>query len=181
MIFIALGANLASDRYGPPKAGLEAALRRLESPGIKVIQRSRWYRSAPVPAAAQPDYVNGVAQLETRFSAPVLMALLLEIELEFGRKRSVANEARVLDLDLIDFDGEILDIQADNTGPALKLPHPSLGHRAFVLLPLAEIAPDWRDPRSGQHIGDLIDQLPEGQDIGPLEPQKKVEFGRKRT
>ena len=86
------------------KAGLEAALCRLESPDIKVIQRSRWYRSAPVPAAAQPDYVNGVAQLETRFSAPTLMALLLEIEVEFGRKRSVPNAARVLDLDIIDFD-----------------------------------------------------------------------------
>jgi len=170
VIYIALGANLASDRYGPPKAGLEAALSRLENSEIRVIQRSRWYRSAPVPAAAQPDYVNGVAQLETRFAAPVLMALLLQIELEFGRKRSVANAARVLDLDLIDFDGEIINVKADNRGPALQLPHPSLKQRAFVLLPLAEIAPNWRDPRDGQHIGDLIAQLPEGQDIGPLEP-----------
>ena len=169
MIFIALGANLASDRYGPPEASLEAALCRLETRGIKIIDRSRWYRSAPVPAAAQPDYVNGVAQLETKFSARELMALLLEIELEFGRIRSVPNAARILDLDLIDFEGEILDFPADNTSPALQLPHPSLGDRAFVLLPLAEIAPDWRDPRNGRHIDDIIAQLPEGQDIDLLE------------
>ncbi len=170
MIYIALGANLASDRHGPPKAGLEAALERLKGAEINVLQRSRWYRSAPLPAAAQPDYVNGVAQVETVLSAAALMAVLLDIEAEFGRQRGEANAARVLDLDLIDFNGEILERKADTEGPALQLPHPRLGDRAFVLLPLAEIAPDWRDPRNGQHISDLIAGLPEGQDIGLLEP-----------
>ena len=170
MIYIALGANLASERHGPPKEGLERALHRLESYDIRLVRRSRWYRSAPVPAADQPDYVNGVAQVDSELPPEALMARLLEIEAEFGRRRGAANAARVLDLDLIDYNGRILERKADKFNPALHLPHPRLGDRAFVLLPLSEIAPDWRDPRNGRPIGDLIAELPEGQDIGLLEP-----------
>jgi 2-amino-4-hydroxy-6-hydroxymethyldihydropteridine diphosphokinase len=169
MILIALGANLATERHGTPREGLEAALRRLAGAGLRIVRRSRWYRSAPVPAADQPDYVNGVARVETRLSAPALMALLLDIEAEFGRQRGAANAARVLDLDLIDYNGVIADKAADATGPALQLPHPRLAERAFVLLPLAEIAPDWRDPRNGRPIGQLVDALPEDQEIALLE------------
>lgn len=169
MIFIALGANLATERYGPPQLGLEAALRRLDGLGVAVIERSNWYRSAPYPPSDQPMYVNGVAQVESRLSPAALMAVLLDIEIDFGRRRSEANAARVMDLDLIDFDGHILDRAADENGPALRLPHPRLSQRAFVLLPLVEIAPGWRHPEDGRHIDDLIASLPKGQKIDRLE------------
>lgn len=169
MIFIALGANLETERYGPPERGLDAALRRLQEMGAIPRRRSSWYRSAPVPAASQPWFINGVAELDCRLPPAALMALLLSVEAEFGRRRSVPDAARVLDLDLIDFNGEILEKAADNDGPALYLPHPRLAERAFVLLPLAEIAPNWRHPESGRHIDDLITDLPPGQQIARLE------------
>jgi 2-amino-4-hydroxy-6-hydroxymethyldihydropteridine diphosphokinase len=165
MILIALGANLETARYGPPERGLAAALRRLQAGGVAVRRRSSWYRAAPLPAADQPWYINAVAQVECSLPPPGLMALLLAIEAEFGRRRGGANEARVLDLDLIDFRGEILNRAADADGPALQLPHPRLAERAFVLLPLGEIAPDWRHPETGMAIGDLIAGLPPGQQI----------------
>ncbi|MDP6474051.1 MAG: 2-amino-4-hydroxy-6-hydroxymethyldihydropteridine diphosphokinase [Alphaproteobacteria bacterium] len=169
MILIALGANLETARFGPPRRGLEAALRHLEAAGVAMIQRSGWYRSAPFPAADQPFYVNGVAEVESTLSPTALLALMLEIETAFGRRRGKANAARVMDLDLIDFRGRILDRAGDDSGPALRLPHPRMDQRAFVLLPLAEIAPDWRHPESGRHIDELIAALPEGQEIDLLE------------
>ncbi len=169
MILIALGANLETERYGPPERGLQAALRRLKEMGANLRRRSSWYRSAPVPTASQPWFINGVAELDCQLSPAALMALLLRIEAEFGRRRSVPNAARVLDLDLIDFSGKTLDKAADNDGPALQLPHPRLAERAFVLLPLAEIAPDWRHPTNGRHIDDLIADLPPGQQIERLD------------
>ena len=169
MILIALGANLATAQYGPPQRGLEAALRCLGDSGVTVARRSSWYRSAPYPAADQPRYVNGVAAVETALSPTALMAVLLDIETAFGRRRGVRNAAREMDLDLIDFDGQTLDRAADENGPALSLPHPRLGQRAFVLLPLGEIAPDWRHPENGLHIDDLIAALPKGQEIALLD------------
>ncbi len=169
MIVIALGANLATERYGPAQLGLEAALRRLDEFGVAVMQRSKWYRSAPYPPSDQPMYVNGVAQVESGLSPTALMAVLLSIETDFGRRRRKPNASRVMDLDLIDFDGRILDRAADENGPALRLPHPRLTCRAFVLLPLLEIAPSWRHPEDGRHIDDLITALPGGQKIDLLE------------
>ncbi|MBT3170209.1 MAG: 2-amino-4-hydroxy-6-hydroxymethyldihydropteridine diphosphokinase [Rhodospirillaceae bacterium] len=169
MIFIALGANLETERYGPPERGLQAALRRLQEMEANPGRRSSWYRSAPVPAASQPWFINGVAELDCHLSPAALMALLLSVEAEFGRRRSVPNAARVLDLDLIDFGGKILEKSADNDGPALQLPHPRLAERAFVLLPLAEIAPNWRHPINRRHIDDLIADLPPDQQIERIE------------
>jgi len=165
MILIALGANLETERFGPPERGLQAALHRLHALGAAPRQCSSWYRSAPLPAASQPWFINGVAELECDLPATALMTLLLSIETEFGRQRGVQNAARVLDLDLIDFAGEILNKAADDDGPALQLPHPRLTERAFVLLPLAEIAPNWRHPENGRQIDDLIADLPPGQQI----------------
>jgi len=168
MIIVALGANLASARYGSPREGLEAALRRLDGAGMTVTRRSHWYLSAPYPAADQPRYVNGVAAVETTLSPAALMARLLGIEAAFGRRRGERNAARELDLDLIDFGGQILDRAADEDGPAVQLPHPRMSQRAFVLLPLGEIAPHWRHPEDGRHIDDLVAALPAGQEIERL-------------
>ncbi|MCC7168385.1 MAG: 2-amino-4-hydroxy-6-hydroxymethyldihydropteridine diphosphokinase [Rhodospirillales bacterium] len=155
MILAGLGANLPSP-YGPPASSLPAALAALEGRGVRVLARSRFYQSPAWPPSDQPDYVNAVASLETALSAADLLSLFHEIERAFGRVRSVPNAARPLDLDLLDYHDLVR--AAD---PAL--PHSRLALRAFVLLPMAEIAPQWRHPVTQQPIADLIARLPSGQ------------------
>jgi len=151
LILIALGANLATERYGPPEKGLDAALRALKGKGIRVVRCSRWYCSAPVPPSDQPWYVNGVAVIETDQTPAELLACLLEVERSFGRRRAGRNEARVLDLDLLAY-GERVD---DDVAEGLTLPHPRMHERAFVLRPLSEIAPDWSHPVLGRSAIEL--------------------------
>jgi 2-amino-4-hydroxy-6-hydroxymethyldihydropteridine diphosphokinase len=166
MILVALGANLPSTKFGVPPTSLEAALSLLETEGVRVRQRSRWYRSAPVPASDQPWYVNGVAEVETSLSPEELLAALHRIEALFGRRRRERNEPRVLDLDLLAFDERV----SKPTDPPPELPHPRLHERAFVLNPLAEIAPGWRHPRLGLPIGEMIRRLPLGHEVAVIDP-----------
>lgn len=161
MILIGLGANLPSV-VGNPQQALEVALARLEGAGVHVAARSQWYRTAPVPVSDQPWFVNGVARLETALEPPALLALLRRIEFDFGRKRTVPNAARTLDLDILDYDGRVMDTVD------LVLPHPRMQDRAFVLLPLAEVAPLWRHPILGKDIETLISALPADQKAGPI-------------
>jgi 2-amino-4-hydroxy-6-hydroxymethyldihydropteridine diphosphokinase len=162
MIFIGIGANLPGPA-GSPRATAEAALGALAAAGIAVRRRSRWYESAPVPPSDQPWYVNGVAEVATDLEPAALLAVLHRIEAEFGRTRTVANAARPLDLDLLAYDDRILDgIRG------VMIPHPRMHERAFVLLPLAELAPGWRHPRTGRAISALIAALPPGAEARPI-------------
>lgn len=156
MILIGLGANLPS-QYGTPRATCEAALAALDKAGVKVLRRSRWYKTAPVPVSDQPWYVNGVAAVESDLAPAALLALLHDVEQDFGRVRSERNAARVIDLDLLVHGDEIVD------DGSLVIPHPRLAERAFVLLPLAEIAPDWVHPVTGKAVADMLAELPAGQ------------------
>jgi len=163
-ILVALGANLESERFGSPRQTLEAALREMERRAIRVVRRSRWYESAPVPPSDQPWYVNGVVVVETGLGPEALLAVLHQIEAEFGRVRAERNAARVLDLDLVAY-GDLL-----RPGPDVPiLPHPRASERAFVLLPLAEVVPGWRHPATGRSVEALIAGLPSGQEIRPLD------------
>jgi 2-amino-4-hydroxy-6-hydroxymethyldihydropteridine diphosphokinase len=163
-VFIGLGANLPHPQYVTPKATLEAALADLGRRGVPVFGVSPWYKSAPVPASDQPWYVNAVAELVPSLSADALLAELHAVEEVFGRVRSVPNAARLIDLDLLDFRGEIAP-----GGPGkATLPHPRLAGRAFVLRPLADLRPDWRHPVTGATIGTLVAALPPGQVIERL-------------
>ena len=155
MILIGLGANLPG-AAGAPRATLEAALAALAAAGVAVERRSPWYRSAPVPAADQPWYVNGVAAVATSLGPVELLALLHRVEARFGRVRRRRDEPRALDLDLLDYDGLV------RAAPPV-LPHPRLHERAFVLLPLQDAAPGWRHPVSGKSLAELIRSLPGGQ------------------
>ena len=160
-IFVALGANLEHPIYGPPRRVLEAALAELGHRGVVARKVSSWYRTAPVPASDQPWYVNAVAEVATSLSADGLLGCLHQVEDLFGRVRTVPNAARLIDLDLLDFNGEIA---AGGPGSA-TLPHPRMDGRAFVLRPLADLAPEWRHPRTRASIQDLLAGLPADQVI----------------
>jgi 2-amino-4-hydroxy-6-hydroxymethyldihydropteridine diphosphokinase len=163
-IYIGLGANLPHPTYGPPADTLRAALADLASRGVEVRGLSPWYRTAPVPVSDQPWYVNAVAEIVTNLPPDALLATLHAVEEVFGRVRSVPNAARRIDLDLLDFRGEIAP-----GGPGkATLPHPRIADRAFVLRPLADLAPGWRHPVSGTAVEALVAALPAGQIIERL-------------
>jgi 2-amino-4-hydroxy-6-hydroxymethyldihydropteridine diphosphokinase len=127
--------------------------------GVGVSQRSAWYCTEPVPRSDQPWFVNGVASLATTLSPAALLAELLALEHRFGRVRGAVNAARVLDLDLLDYDGMVVD------GDSLILPHPRLHQRRFVLAPLAELAPNWTHPLLRRTASELLVLLPPGDTI----------------
>lgn len=166
MIVIALGANLSSSA-GPPQSTLRIGLNCLSENGVKPVSVSRLFRTPAWPDPGDPPFVNAVAAVETALPPEALMRELLRVEDSFGRIRTVPNAPRTLDLDLIDYHGMVM------TG-ALSLPHPRVSSRAFVLIPLADVDPDWHHPVTGRSLSDLIRALPAGErqavvPIGPLD------------
>jgi len=158
MIVIGLGGNLPS-QFGSPSSTLLAAVGSLGTRAVTVRRLSPLYESAPVPISDQPWYVNAVAAVETALGPADLLLTLQRVEAYFGRVRTVRNAARVIDLDILDYDGRFID------EAALKLPHPRLSARAFVLYPLRDIAPGWRHPVTGKSVDALIAELPEEQHV----------------
>ena len=146
--YVGIGSNLDQ-----PRAQVTSAFDELDRlPHTRVVRKSSLYRSAPVGYAAQPDFVNAVAQLETGLPAERLLAELQHIEARHGRSRSFANAPRTLDLDLLLF-GE-----ATLQSPGLTVPHPRMHERAFVLEPLLEIAPEL-EQRFGRRPGE-VERIP---------------------
>lgn len=161
-ILLGIGANLPGpDGASPLEMCHRAAIALDRLPGLRLRGLSRWFRSAPIPAAAQPDFVNGIAHLEGPADPAALLAALHAVEATAGRTRSVPNAARVLDLDIIAM-GDLV-----RTAPDPVLPHPRAHLRAFVLLPLLDVAPDWVHPILGLGARELLAALPP-QDISPL-------------
>jgi 2-amino-4-hydroxy-6-hydroxymethyldihydropteridine diphosphokinase len=151
-IFMALGANLLS-RAGMPRQTIEAALRDLLVAGVQIERRSRLYETPAWPDPSQPTFVNAVARIRSPVSSRKLMELLHKTETCFGRTRSARNAPRTLDLDLLDFEGCV------QHGPP-TLPHPRMTGRAFVLVPLAEVDPEWCHPVTGTPVKALLAALP---------------------
>ena len=156
--FIGLGANLPG-AAGSPEATLAASMPRIEALG-RLVARSSLYSTQPVGYANQPRFVNAVVALQTELAPRALLNKLLAIEREFGRDRSsgIPNGPRTLDLDILLFGDQIV------SEPDLEIPHPRLSARAFVLVPLAEIAPHAVDPTSGSTMGQLLQSLREKAD-----------------
>jgi 2-amino-4-hydroxy-6-hydroxymethyldihydropteridine diphosphokinase len=146
-VAIALGSNL-----GDRQSHLEYAVARLRRL-LTDVSVSSWYDTAPVGVMPQPRFLNGALTGATAASAADLLTALLAIERERGRDRPHSGAPRTLDLDLIFYDNQVIDT------PGLRVPHPRYRERLFVLQPLAEIAPDWRDPETGETVGDLKRRL----------------------
>ncbi|MDI9639109.1 2-amino-4-hydroxy-6-hydroxymethyldihydropteridine diphosphokinase [Geitlerinema splendidum] len=143
-VAIALGSNL-----GDSLTILTDAIARLKQmPGVILQRQSSWYHTPPV-GPPQPSYINGCAVLEVAWSPVELLERLLDLEAQFGRVRLEKHGPRTLDLDILLVDDLILDL------PQLQVPHPRMRERAFVLVPLAEIAPNWTDPVTGRAIAHL--------------------------
>lgn len=145
---IALGANIPS-KAGAPARTLKAALAALARANVKITAVSPFYESQAWPDGAAPSFINAVAAIQTHLQPIALMALLHQVETDFGRTRSVPNAPRTLDLDLLDYAGRILE------GP-LTLPHPRLAERLFVLEPLRDVAPQWRHPVTDKDVESLL-------------------------
>jgi 2-amino-4-hydroxy-6-hydroxymethyldihydropteridine diphosphokinase len=170
LAYIALGANLPSPA-GPPDVTLAAALEQIDTLG-RIAARSSLYSTAPVGLADQPRFLNAVVAIETDLAPRALLDRLLSIERLFGRDRSatVPNGPRTLDLDILLYGDLIL------TEPSLEIPHPRLAERAFVLVPLAEIAPNIVDPRSGLTVVQLLANLNPRTDVGAALPIKSTHW-----
>lgn len=142
---IALGSNLDE-----PRTQVERGIAALaELPRTRLLARSRLYRTPPWGVTDQPDFINAVAVLESALAARSLLDALIAIEADAGRVRGVRNGPRVLDLDLLTYGLGLVD------EPGLVVPHPRLHERAFVLVPLAEVAPDLEIPGRGR-VADLL-------------------------
>ena len=162
MILIGIGGNLETTRFGPPRDTLTAALAALKEKRIRILTRSGWYRTEPVPRSDQPWFVNAVVSVATELGAKNPLLVLQAIEKQFGRVRGEPNIPRILDLDILDYQGEVM------TAPSLMLPHPRLHERRFVLMPIAETAPEWRHPILGLTAAQLLAQLSSEQQIRRL-------------
>lgn len=173
---ILAGSNLPTRFHAPSQLCL-AGLERLESDAVQIVAASRIYATPCMPAGAGPDYANAVVRVATSLNPHVLLSSLHEVEEEFDRKRKNRWGARTLDLDLLDYDGQTLpnvnnwwawhdlprEMQSQKAPSELVLPHPRIQDRAFVLVPLCEIAPNWQHPVLGQSAAGLCDALPESE------------------
>jgi 2-amino-4-hydroxy-6-hydroxymethyldihydropteridine diphosphokinase len=172
MILVSIGANLPGPDGAPPQETCRRAAASLDAlPGLRLRGLSRWFMTAPVlpgvqsAAAAQPVYVNGVAHLVAEPGGTIdpaaLLHLLMALEAAAGRVRGATNAPRVLDLDIVAMDDLV------RASPDPVLPHPRAHERAFVLVPLADVAPGWMHPVLGRSVEALIAGLPP-QDVRAL-------------
>jgi 2-amino-4-hydroxy-6-hydroxymethyldihydropteridine diphosphokinase len=148
-VAIALGSNL-----GDREQNLQDAIAAL-APYVHNLRVSTFHDTAPVGVGPQPRFLNGAAVGDTELDAHTLLARLLEIEATLGRERPFPDAPRTVDLDLILYDGAVEETTD------LRLPHPRYRERRFVLEPLSEIAPDWRDPLTGRTVEELLRALSE--------------------
>jgi len=154
VVYLGLGSNLGSrERH------IAQGIRRLEEYGIDIDCRSSLYETEPVGLEDQPWFLNQVIRGRTELGPPELLATCKRIEREVGRTESVRFGPRILDIDILLYG----DKEAD--GSDLTIPHPRMDERAFVLVPLLEIEPDLRDPRSGTKYADILKRLDEGKKV----------------
>ena len=154
MILVSLGANLPAADGTPAVDICRHAAASLDGvAGLRLQAVSRLYETEPVPPSDQPPFINAVALLSGKVDPAALLRALHRLEAAFGRRRTVVNAARTLDLDIVAM-GNLV-----RTAPDPVLPHPRMHERAFVLAPLLDVAPDWRHPSTGRSARELLAAL----------------------
>ena len=156
MIILGLGSNLSSS-FGDRFKNINLAMKYLEGYDIKILKKSSFYETLSYPNKKNPKFINIVVLVETHLSSVDLMSVLIFIEEKLERKRDKKNDPRTCDIDIIDHNGQVLDFNYKNLN--LTLPHGKLIHRNFVLIPLHEIIPEWRHPKTKDSIEVLINKL----------------------
>lgn len=158
MIILGLGSNLSS-KYGDRFKNIELALSLLESNNIKIVKKSSFYESLSYPNKNNPKFINMVALVQTHLKPLDLMTLILSIEKKLERLRKKRNDPRTCDIDIIDYNSEIVEFTFRDTN--FLSPHISLSNRNFVLYPIKEILPTWKHPATNESIDILISKLPD--------------------
>ena len=158
MIFLGLGSNLTS-KYGDRFTNINLAISFLEEYGIKVIKKSSFYETFSHPNKKNPKFINIVVSVKTNLPPIDLMSVLIFIEEKLERKRNKKNDPRTCDIDIIDYNSQILNFRYNNLD--LEIPHKKLSSRNFVLFHLNEIFPEWKHPKTREIIGALIQKLSE--------------------
>jgi 2-amino-4-hydroxy-6-hydroxymethyldihydropteridine diphosphokinase len=156
MILLSLGSNLPS-KFGDSKNTILKCYEFFNNNDIKILKKSSFYETFAIPNKSDPKFVNSVISVETRFSAEELIKYILKVEEKFDRKREQINAPRTCDIDIVDFNSEIINIFNKNI--SLEIPHPRLEQRSFVLYPIREIDKNWKSPLSGKKIDQLIENL----------------------
>lgn len=162
MIYIGIGSNLNGKNNETPLQNCKKALVELKKE-VNICKISSWYKSEPIPVSNQPWFINGAIEISTNKSSLDLLEFILSIEKVFGRVREKKNEARILDLDIIDYKKKILYIKNK-----LIIPHPRMHERSFVLQPLSELNPKWMHPIKKKGIKELIRNLNDKQKISKI-------------
>ena len=156
MIILGIGSNLSSS-FGDRFENINLALLYLENYGIKILKKSGYYESPSYPDKKKPKFINVVVQVETNLPPVDFVSVLLFVENRLERKRDKKNDPRTCDIDVIDYNNEILNFKYKNFD--FHIPHKDLTTRNFVLIPLFEILPNWQHPESKEYIKVLIDKL----------------------
>ena len=156
MIILGLGSNLHSS-FGNRFENISLAISYLKSYKIKVIKESSYYETPSYPDNKNPKFINIVIEISTNLSPVDLASILVSVEEKLERKRNCKNEPRTCDIDIIDFDGQIIDFKYKELD--FKVPHEKLNYRNFVLIPLKDILPNWKHPKTNESIDLLIDKL----------------------
>jgi len=155
LAYVGMGSNLD----GPQRQVTQAFSELDAIPRTRLVKRSSLYRSEPIGHAAQPEFVNAVAAIDTSLAPEGLLGELQAIEARHGRRRGLPNAPRTLDLDLLLYEDRVV------ASPRLTLPHPRMHERAFVLRPLADLAPDWEHPALHQTVQELLADLDDEHEV----------------
>ena len=157
MILLGLGSNLSSS-FGDRFENIDLAISYLESNGIKIKKKSSYYESLSYPNKENPKFINIVIEVETHLPPADLASILIYIEEKLERKRKKKNDPRTCDIDIIDYNSQIIDFKYKDLN--FTVPHTKLIYRNFILYPLQEILPDWKHPKTKELISVLIEKLP---------------------
>ena len=158
MIFLALGSNLSSS-FGDRFENINLAVSLLDGYDIKIIKKSNFYETYSYPIKENPKFINIVVSVKTHLSPEDLMSVLFFIEKKLERKRDKKNDPRTCDIDIIDYNSQILNLRYNNLN--LTVPHKKLTTRNFVLFPLKEISPSWKHPKTKEIINVILHKLSE--------------------